>query len=247
MGVVEGRVHAVAGGAPLVLQGELAVIRALRSDLLQDVGDEALGEGGQGGGVLQAGLGVEDPQLYGPYLGVGPHVPPAVGIVLHRARLDHEVHVALEGLVVGEGGGRPARGKVSKIFTRLDSKPVSKPCQKGEFAGEREEQRHLLREAVVGDDRLLGAWDGHVDVLAEDHLALGDPAQRPYDVLVALLVRDLLVFIAAEGVGAGRGQRGVAGGRPRADAPAQLAKVLLGLGGRGAGGVLISITDWKSS
>jgi hypothetical protein len=90
----------------------------------------------------------------------------------------------------------------------------------------------------VGDYGLLGAWDGHVDVLAEDHLALRHPAQRLYHVLVALLVRDLLVLVTAEGVGACGGQRGVAGRGPRADAPAQLAQVPLGLGGRGARGSL---------
>src|SRR4028119_334353 len=36
----------------------------------------------------------------------------------------------------GKAGGRPARGKVSKILTRHESKPVSKFCQKGEW-GER--------------------------------------------------------------------------------------------------------------
>jgi hypothetical protein len=53
----------------------------------------------------------------------------------------------------------------------------------------------VLREAVVGLDAFFGAGDADVDVLAEDHLPLGDPAQGLYDLPVALLIRDLLVLV----------------------------------------------------
>src|SRR5215211_1822886 len=81
------------------------VVRFVRADFLEYFSDEALGKGGEGYCILQAGLGVEDPQFYRPDLGVRADVPPAVAIILHRAGLDHQVHVTLERLVVGEGGG----------------------------------------------------------------------------------------------------------------------------------------------
>src|SRR5918994_1863590 len=109
--VVEGGVHAVARGAHLVLYGQLAVVGASRARLLQRAGDEALGQGRQGDRGLQAGLGVRDAQLYGAYLRVGPDVPPAEGVVVHRPGLDHEVHVVLERFVVGEGRGHSGAGE----------------------------------------------------------------------------------------------------------------------------------------
>jgi hypothetical protein len=33
-----------------------------------------------------------------------------------------------------KAGGSPLRGKASKSFTRVEAKPVSRPCQNGEFA-----------------------------------------------------------------------------------------------------------------
>ncbi|CAA9501349.1 MAG: hypothetical protein AVDCRST_MAG12-2680 [uncultured Rubrobacteraceae bacterium] len=93
----------------------------------------------------------------------------------------------------------------------------------------------MLREAVVGLDGLLPVRDGDVDVLAEDHLPLGHPPQGLYDPDVALLLGDLLVAVAAEGVGTCRGERGAAGGGPGAHAAPELAQVLLRFGGGGAG------------
>src|SRR3989337_2632173 len=104
----------------------------------------------------------------------------------------------------GKAGGRPARGKVSKILTRHDSKPVSKSCQKGELA-ERARRRGACSE------RRLWASMGLSP--------LGHPAQGLYDLHVALLLRDLLVAVAAEGVGTCRGEGGAAGRGPRSHAP----------------------------
>ncbi len=163
------------GGAPFILDGEFAVIRAFGISG-EETNDQALGEGGEGHGVVQAGLGVEDTQLYGPDPGVGPNVPPAEGVVVNRSRVDHQVHVILERLVVREGGGETgagegledldARGVVAGVHT-LPVRGVDREGQK---------ERHLLGEAVVGLDNCFLVRDAHVDVLTEDHLSLGDPA-----------------------------------------------------------------------
>src|SRR5215207_2126635 len=235
VGVIERRFHAVPGGAKLVLYRQVHVVGFMRAGFLEYLGDEALRQGGKGQGIPQVGLGVQDPQLYRPELGVRADVPPTEGIVLHRAGLDHQVHVTLECLVVGEGGGETGTREALEDLhpCRLEACVESLPERR--VGRESQEDRRLLGETVVGDDRLLRAWDGHVDVLAEDHLALGDPAQRPQDVLVALLVRDLLVPVAGEGMGTRGGERGAAGSGPRANPAAQLAQVLLDFRGRGAG------------
>src|SRR5829696_785957 len=228
--VVEGGVHAVARGAHLVLYGQLAVVGALRARLLQRAGHDALGQGSQGDRWFKVRLGVGDAELYGAYLRVGTHIPPAEGVVVHGSGLNHEVHVVLERFVVGEGGGHPRAGEgledlhPGRLVARVHPLPV------GGVGRERQQERRVLREAVVGPDALVGTGDGHVDVLAEDHLPLGDPAQGLYDLLVALLVGNLLVAVAGEGVGAGGCQRGVAGGGPGGDPAPQLAQVPLGLG-----------------
>jgi hypothetical protein len=92
----------------------------------------------------------------------------------------------------------------------------------------------VLGEAIVGLYGLPWTGDADVDVLAEDDLPLGDPAQSLYDSLVAFLVGHILVLVAGEGVGARRGQGSVAGRGPGADPAAQLAQMALRLGGRGA-------------
>jgi hypothetical protein len=65
------------------------VVGFVRADFIEYLGDDALGQGGKGQGILQVGLGVQDPQLNSPDLGMWAHVPPTEGVVLHRTGLDH--------------------------------------------------------------------------------------------------------------------------------------------------------------
>jgi hypothetical protein len=90
----------------------------------------------------------------------------------------------------------------------------------------------------VSLDNRFFRGDAHVDVLAEDHLPLGDPTQSLHDDFVAFLIGDLLVFVGGEGVSAGGGERGTAGRGPRSYPASQPPEDLLGLGYRGTRGSL---------
>ena len=77
----------------------------------------------------------------------------------------------------------------------------------------------------------FGAGHADVNVLPEDDLALGDPPEGLYDLLVAALLRYLLILVAGEGVGPGGGQGRPAGRGPGTDPAAQLPQVARSLGG----------------
>ena len=48
-----------------------------------------------------------------------------------------------------KAGGRPLRGNQSKIFVRADASPVSRPCQKGEFADSASSSGSQVRSAFA--------------------------------------------------------------------------------------------------
>ena len=79
----------------------------------------------------------------------------------------------------------PTRGNARKIGIRTEARPVSSPRQYGEFADQREQDRHVHPHPVGDVDRLVGVVEPDVDVQAEDDLLAGDEAQRVDEVAVA--------------------------------------------------------------
>ncbi len=101
----------MAGGTPAVLLGHVFVVRFFGAVILQHPADETLGKGREGNRRGETRLRVEDAEFYRPDPGVRANVPPAVGIVVHRPSVHHQVHVTLERLVVREGGREAGAGE----------------------------------------------------------------------------------------------------------------------------------------
>jgi len=104
--------------------------------------------------------------------------------------------------------GSPVRGKAWKTSVRADAKPVSRPCQKGEFA-ERASSRggaHPVHEV----DRGFGVAHPDVDVQREGRLTPGEHSHRVVDQLVAAARRHPRVAPQ-------RGRMCAAAGRPQAE------------------------------
>jgi hypothetical protein len=123
----------------------------------------------------------------------------------------------------------PTRGNAWKSGVRVLARPVSRPCQYGEFALEREQERQVRAHLVERRQRAGRRGHADVDVQRERRLAPRERAHRAVDGLVAVGAGDLHVVPVGERVRAR-----AAGAQPEAvellgEAPAQVAH--LGDGG----------------
>ena len=114
----------------------------------------------------------------------------------------------------------PTRGNVPKTGTRAEASPVSRPCQKGEFAASASSSGTCTRSPRSARTADSGVGHGDVHVQRERRLAPRELAHRVVDRLVARAGRDLDVAPLRERVRA-RSRRRAAraaqvGGQPRA-------------------------------
>ena len=173
--------------------------------------------------MLEPRLRVAGTQLHRAEVRVGPHVPPQVRVVRHRARLDHELAAARStrpSSRTAAGSRRAAAGR--KIGVREDFRPVGPPAPERRVGRQREQDRDVHPHAVRDVDRLLGVVDADVHVQAEQQLLARDEPQHVDDLAVAVALHDALVLPVRERVGRRGADREALRLGGLAHAPAQL-------------------------
>ena len=83
----------------------------------------------------------------------------------------------------------PTRGKAWNSGVRAEARPVSRPCQNGEFADSASSSGRCARRRLNSAHCLIGVGHAHVDVQGEGGLAAGQLAHRAVDRLVARAAR----------------------------------------------------------
>ena len=137
-----------------------------------------------------------------------PDAPPHLRVLVDRARVVEEAHVALEAVPAVVRVGHAA----AREHAREDLRPRRVQARVHAFderraRREREQLGEEVAELVADGDRAIGAADRHVHVEAEAVVAPDDVLE---DLVVAAVVRrvdDPLVLPRAPGMGPGRAER----------------------------------------
>ena len=233
---ITGRLEPVAGGEPLVLAREDAVVGRDLHALVVLLGvelHERLAEGRERHGVLDARDRVADPDLDRAEARMQADVPPDVRVVGDAARLLElpddlrVVGVVAEARRRARSAGtrrRPSagsrRGRSARRARTASSRTSASSCER-------------WTSSPFDDlDRLLRVVHRDVDVQAEDQLAARDVLELVDEVPVAVARRDPLALEEAERVRPGRADAQPLVARDLADEAAQLAQLGVDVGRR---------------
>src|SRR6266498_4012936 len=186
-------------------------VRWQRLALVDGAGDargEPVAERRERARLGKIGLRVTDADLDGGVGEVRPYAPPELRVLRDRAGLVEKAHVALEPVpaVVGIWDAAAREHAREDLRARRVQACVD-ALEKGRAAGQREQLRQEVAQAVAHSNRAVGAVDRDVDVHPEAVVAPDDVAQELVVAAVMRRVDDALLLPGAPGMRPGGGER----------------------------------------
>ena len=205
-GVDDFGVESEAGGAPFVLLDHHGVAIALVHavvDLVGEVGDEAVYEGGEGHGVVEVAGDVADADFNGAEVVVGADVPPDFADGVDEAGVDEVVDEPDVFAPVAHGGGEPGGGEHFHDFGAVGLEAGDAVFPPGAVAAQGEEDGEVAHDAVADHDAFVPGIDADVDMEAEGDELAAEVLEEVEEHGIALARGGDLILPGGEGMGAG--------------------------------------------
>ena len=156
-GSISRAVHAVSCGQEPVLGEDLSVRSGLRRVTFELQTRQRLDQRDEGGHVRERRLGVHDPDLDGPELGLRSHVPPEEVRIGYGPGADHGVERVDVVGVVGEGARWPGAREGLEDDGAHGVEAAVASLRERRVGRQREQDRHAAAQPVEESDGIFGA------------------------------------------------------------------------------------------